>query len=226
MAALKIIWFDFGGVLSPPIPALFAQYQTKTGLAPAVLQQAMLDVAQALGLPMLAPIENALLSEVEWGRRLGAALRVRNPDIDLSRAQLSQFGQQWFSGVQANRPMVEAARRLKAAGYQVGILTNNVVEWEPYWRALVGLDEVVDLIVDSAKEGCRKPDEGFFAIASERSGFAPQQSLLIDDVLENIESAAGLGWQTLHFVDNDATLDALEAHTGVVLQTEEEVPVA
>ncbi|WP_275629362.1 HAD family phosphatase [Pseudomonas sp. 273] len=222
MAALKIVWFDFGGVLSPPIPELFAQYERKTGIAPAALQQAMQDVADDLGVPMLAPIENALISEEQWGIRLAEALRRNDPQLDLSRARLTRFGQQWFSGVQPNPAMREAARRLKGAGYQVGILTNNVVEWEPYWRELVDLDAVVDLIVDSSRERCRKPDARFFEIATQRSGRLPAQSLLIDDVAENIAAAAAQGWQTLHFIDNPGALDALEALTGVALRASEE----
>ncbi|MDU4256179.1 HAD family phosphatase, partial [Pseudomonas sp.] len=168
------------------------------------------------------PIENAVLSEVEWGARLAEALRRNDPSLDLSRARLEQFGQQWFSGVEPNPAMREAALQLKAAGYRVGILTNNVVEWEPYWRELVGLDTVVDLVVDSSHERCRKPDARFFDIAARRAGLAPAQNLLIDDVAENIEAAAALGWQTLHFRGNPGALSALEALTGIPLRAPQE----
>ena len=217
MSVVQFVWFDFGGVLSPPIPALFEQYQVKTGLSPQVLQQAMSDVADELGVPMLAPVENALLTEQQWGLRLEQALLRRDPHIDLSRARLQTFGEQWFAGVPANAPLVAAVRALKRAGYRVGILTNNVVEWALHWRAMVGLDEVVDLIVDSSQEGSRKPDAAFFAVAIERSGIAPANSLLIDDVAENIEAAKSLGWQVLHFVDNRQTLAHLQHLTGVSL---------
>lgn len=222
-AALKMIWFDFGGVLSPPIAELFEQYRCKTGLTRAALERAVLDVASELGVPALAPIENALLSEAEWGRRLAEALRRNDPTVDLSRAQLSRFGQQWFTDVQANSAMIAAVHTLKAAGYKVGILTNNVVEWEPYWRKLIDLDDVIDLIVDSSKEGCRKPDRRFFEIACERSGYKPEQSLLIDDAAENITSAAELGWKTLHFIDNPSALDALQSLTGIGMHSAEEL---
>ncbi|TFY94156.1 HAD family phosphatase [Pseudomonas nabeulensis] len=217
MSDLKFVWFDFGGVLSPPIPALFEQYQAKTGLAPRVLQQAMRDVADDLGVPMLAPVESALLTEQEWGQRLEQALRRRYPQIDLSRARLQTFGEQWFAGVPANAPLVAAVRALKRAGWRVGILTNNVVEWAPYWRAMVGLDEVVELIVDSSQERTRKPQAAFFQVAIERSGVAAKHSLLIDDVLENIEAAAALGWQVLHFTDNHQAITQLQRLTGVSL---------
>ena len=217
MSDLQFIWFDFGGVLSPPIPALFEQYQVKTGLAPHVLQQAMGDVADELGVPMLAPVESALLTEREWGERLAQALRRRDPHVELSRAHLHTFGAQWFAGVPANAPLVAAVRALKRAGFRVGILTNNVVEWERHWRAMVGLDEVVDLIVDSSQERSRKPEPAFFQVATARSGVAPQHSLLIDDVAENIEAAAALGWQVLHFIDNHQALAQLQRLTGVSL---------
>ncbi len=217
MSDVQFIWFDFGGVLSPPIPALFEQYQIKTGLAPRVLQQAMSDVADELGVPMLAPVESALLTEQDWGQRLERALRQRNAQIDLSRARLQGFGEQWFDGVPANAPLVDAVRALKRAGFRVGILTNNVVEWSPHWRAMLGLDDVVDLIVDSSEERTRKPETAFFQVAIERAGVAPKHSLLIDDVAENIEAAAALGWQVLHFRDNHQALSQLQRLTGVSL---------
>jgi putative hydrolase of the HAD superfamily len=217
MSAIEFVWFDFGGVLSPPIPALFAQYQVKTGLAPRVLQQAMQDVADELGVPLLAPVENALLTEHDWGTRLEHALRKREPQLDLSRARLQQFGAQWFAGVPANAPLVAAVRALKAAGVRVGILTNNVREWQPHWRAMVDLDEVVELIVDSSEEGWRKPDAEFFQIASARAGVTPQHSLLIDDVAENIAAASALGWQVLHFIDNRQALTELQRLSAVSL---------
>lgn len=137
MSDLQFIWFDFGGVLSPPIPALFEQYQVKTGLAPRVLQQAMSDVADELGVPMLAPVENALLTEEQWGTRLANALRRRDPQIDLSRAHLTTFGAQWFAGVPANAPLVAAVRALKRAGFRVAF--SPTMSWSgnctggPWW---------------------------------------------------------------------------------------------
>ncbi|NIE73374.1 HAD-IA family hydrolase [Pantoea sp. Ap-967] len=215
MSAIERVWFDFGGVLSPPIDALFDQYQVKTGIAPLALQQAIAEVAAELGVPPLAPIENALLSEDEWGRRVELALLAQAPPADLSRARLRRFGEQWFAGVQANVHMVEAARTLKQAGYAIGILTNNVVEWEPHWRPIVGLEGVVDLVVDSCKEGCRKPDAQFFDIALARAGLPAHANLLIDDLAGNVAAAAARGWQTVHFRDNPQALADIARATGV-----------
>lgn len=41
------VFLDFGGVLSPPIEDLFAEYERKTGIAPSDLKAAMAGVATA-----------------------------------------------------------------------------------------------------------------------------------------------------------------------------------
>ena len=40
----------------------------------------------------------------------------------------------------------------------MAILTNNVREWEPIWRAKLPVDEIFETVVDSAFVGMRKPD--------------------------------------------------------------------
>lgn len=217
MKSVDFIWFDFGGVLSPPIPSLFDQYTVKTGIPPSSLQRAMQTVATELGVPMLAPVESAMISEHEWGARIRKTLEKCEPDLDLSRADLESFGQQWFEGVAPNQLMVDAVCSLRQAGLRVGILTNNVAEWEPHWRRMLNLDDIVNVVVDSCKERCRKPETKFFDIACERSGVQPQNSLLIDDVAENIQAAQALGWKTILFTTNQEVLEAITNNTGVNL---------
>lgn len=218
MTGIDFVWFDFGGVLSPPIPALFEQYRAKTGIPPATLQRAMQVVADDLGVPMLAPVENAMISEREWGARIRNALTSSDPGLDLSKAELENFGKQWFDGVTPNLRMIEAVNSLRRTGLPVGILTNNVIEWEPYWRRMLDLDETVNLVVDSCKERCRKPEPRFFKIACERSGVQAKNSLLIDDVIENIEAAQALGWNTILFTTDHDVLEGITHQTGVDLR--------
>jgi putative hydrolase of the HAD superfamily len=214
---IEMVWFDFGGVLSPPIPWLFDNYARKTGVQPQALQQAMRVVADELGVPMLEPIECAMLTEREWGRRLRTALQRADPDCNLDAARLETFGEQWFGDVAPNHDMVAAVRALKRAGKRVGILTNNVIEWEPHWRRMIGLDAEIDLVVDSCKELCRKPEARFFRIACERAEISPLRCLLIDDLAENVEAARLSGWNVILFENNRDTLARLQNWTGVEL---------
>ncbi|EDA0234366.1 HAD-IA family hydrolase [Salmonella enterica] len=203
---MKIIWFDFGGVLSPSVPDLFTSYYLKTGIPPAVLQRAMKEVADDMNMDVLAPVEKAIITEREWGAGIRLKLRQSAPELDLSQARLEQFGEQWFDGILPNQLMIDLFRKVKATGLKAGILTNNVVEWENHWKRVAGISEEADVIVDSCKVGCRKPETEIFAIAAERAGVRPEENLLIDDVPENCMAARQCGWESVHFKDNSSAV--------------------
>ncbi len=58
-----------------------------------------------------------------------------------------------------NAPVIECLAELRGRGLRMALLTNNVREWEPLWRAkLPELDEIFELVVDSAFVGMRKPE--------------------------------------------------------------------
>ncbi|WP_405493918.1 HAD family hydrolase [Nocardia sp. NBC_00511] len=206
---MSMIYLDFGGVLSPPIEDLFTVYETKTGIAPADLKWAMAQVAAELGVQPLAPIELALLPETEWVDGLHAALRRRYPDIDLSRSR-RDFGVQWFDGHRVNPVVRQLAFDLRTRGHQVGILTNNVVEWEPTWRRMVDLDEVADHIVDSCRVGVRKPDPAIFEIARDLAGVPAAECVLVDDLAENCAAARASGWHAVRFLDAAQSISELD----------------
>ncbi|ECJ3538778.1 HAD-IA family hydrolase [Salmonella enterica] len=203
---MKIIWFDFGGVLSPSVPDLFTSYYLKTGIPPAVLQRAMKEVADDMNMDVLAPVEKAIITEREWGAGIRLKLSQSAPELDLSQARLEQFGEQWFDGILPNQLMIDLFRKVKATGLKAGILTNNVVEWENHWKRVAGISEEADVIVDSCKVGCRKPETEIFAIAAERAGVRPEENLLIDDVPENCMAARQCGWESVHFKDNSSAV--------------------
>lgn len=214
---MKIIWFDFGGVLSPSVPDLFTSYYLKTGIPPAVLQRAMKEVADDMNMDVLAPVEKAIITEREWGAGIRLKLSQSAPELDLSQARLEQFGEQWFDGILPNQLMIDLFLKVKATGLKVGILTNNVVEWENHWKRVAGISEEADVIVDSCKVGCRKPETEIFAIAAERAGVRPEENLLIDDVPENCMAARQCGWESVHFKDNSSAVTEVIA----VLQRQE-----
>ncbi|EAS8534608.1 HAD family phosphatase [Salmonella enterica] len=214
---MKIIWFDFGGVLSPSVPDLFTSYYLKTGIPPAVLQRAMKEVADDMNMDVLAPVEKAIITEREWGAGIRLKLSQSAPELDLSQARLEQFGEQWFDGILPNQLMIDLFRKVKTTGLKAGILTNNVVEWENHWKRVAGISEEADVIVDSCKVGCRKPEMEIFAIAAERAGVRPEENLLIDDVPENCMAARQCGWESVHFKDNSSAVTEVIA----VLQRQE-----
>jgi putative hydrolase of the HAD superfamily len=210
-----MLWFDFGGVLSPPLADLFSSYERKTGVDRETLWAGMTAAAEPFGLPVLAPIELGLVTEREWGRAIAAGIRRARPDVDLSRADLERFGAQWFAGERATSGVRDLLLRARENGFRVGLLTNNVVEWGPHWRAVADVDDVVEAVVDSSAVGFRKPDPEIFALAAERVGLPPEAHLLVDDLPENVEAAERAGWTAVLHEDPESTARELERLLGL-----------
>lgn len=210
--APSAVFFDFGGVLSPPLSTLFDLYTDKTGLPSAAMHAAMAAVGRDLGAHPLAPIELAQLTEADWGARLRAHLTAAGHDA--TRAQLETFGQQWFADIVVNPSMAAAVRSLRAQGLTVGVLSNNVVEWEPYWHAIIEPLGPFDAVIDSCRVGVRKPDPEIFRIAENTVGAGPSQCILVDDLEENCAAARTRGWSTVHFRTDAQVHRELAALTG------------
>ncbi|MGW0579825.1 HAD-IA family hydrolase, partial [Streptomyces sp. NPDC002920] len=92
-------------------------------------------------------------------------------------------------------------------GYRLALLTNNVREWEPLWRAQLPVDELFDVVVDSHREGVRKPDPAVYRILLDRlGGIAARRCMFVDDTDENCRAAAGLGFRAVRFADTDSAI--------------------
>ena len=86
--------------------------------------------------------------------------------------------------------VVDRVRSLRAAGYRLGLITNNVREASGSWRALVPVDELFEVIVDSSEVGMRKPNPAIFLHALELlGGVAPAAAVFLDDSPGNVVGA-------------------------------------
>src|SRR5689334_1162314 len=107
--------------------------------------------------------------------------------------------------------MIAFMRQLRGRGYKMAICTNNVREWEPLWRAKLPVDEIFDVVVDSAFVGSRKPEPRIYQITLERLGTAPEATLFVDDVDVNCEGARTAGMQAIRFRSTDQAIEDIEA---------------
>ena len=66
---------------------------------------------------------------------------------------------------------------------------------------MLPVDEIFELVVDSAFVGMRKPDPPIYELTVERlgDGITPAECLFVDDVLVNVETARELGMTAVHF---------------------------
>jgi putative hydrolase of the HAD superfamily len=103
--------------------------------------------------------------------------------------------------------MIDLMREAKRSGHHMGLLTNNVREWEPLWRTMLPVDEIFEVVVDSGFVGMRKPDRQIYDLTLERLGApSPEECLFIDDTDVNCDAARELGMSAVHYRDNDQSI--------------------
>jgi len=200
---------DFGGVLTTPLVQSFAAVQDETGVPFEQLAKAMSSIQEREGKHPLFELETGRLTEAEFLAKVGDALE---PLLG-HRPELHRFREIYFDALDPNEPMIELMREAKARGHRMGLLTNNVREWEPLWREMLPVDEIFEAVVDSGFVGCRKPDREIYQLTLERmGGIAPGECLFVDDVDVNCDTARELGMSAVHYRDNDqATREIREA---------------
>jgi putative hydrolase of the HAD superfamily len=203
---IEVVISDFGGVLTTPLIRSFAAVQDKTGIPFEELGRGMSRIAEREGSHPLFELEKGLISEPEFLTKLGDELE---PALG-HRPEMHRFREIYFDALHPNEPMIELMRELKSHGYRMAMLTNNVREWEPVWRSMLPVDEIFELVVDSAFVGLRKPDAEIYELTLERlGGVAPGSCLFIDDIERNCEAARELGISAIHYRDPRQATEAI-----------------
>jgi epoxide hydrolase-like predicted phosphatase len=111
--------------------------------------------------------------------------------------------------------MLEAIRRIRAAGIKAGALTNN---WITEDEGMGVLKPYFDAFVESARVGLRKPDPRIYELACRALDVTPPEAVFLDDIGSNLKSARALGMTTVKVDDPDSALAELERHLGLSLR--------
>ena len=109
--------------------------------------------------------------------------------------------------------MIDFIAELRRRGTRTALLTNNVREWEPIWRSkLPEVDELFEVVVDSAFVGMRKPDPAIYELTLERlGGVEASDCVFVDDLEVNCEAARALGMTAVRFVDAEQAIPEIES---------------
>jgi len=207
MSRIEAIISDFGGVLTSPLLDSFTAFQSSSGISLEQLGKGMAAVTERQGAHPLYELETGRMTEAAFLKALGDELTA-----ELGRpVELHGFGERYFEHLHPNERLIDYMRDLRGRGYKLAICTNNVREWERLWRAKLPVDEIFDVVVDSAFVGTRKPEPQIYEITLERLGAPAQAALLIDDVELNCTAARELGIMSVWFRDTDQAIAEIEA---------------
>lgn len=204
--------------MTTPLIDSFAAFQNETGISMESLARAMQLIAEDDGEHLLFELERGRTSEAEFLERMADALE---PELG-HRPQIHRFSEIYFDALEPNEPMIELMRGLRRRGYRMALLTNNVREWEPLWRSMLPVDEIFDLIVDSAFVGLRKPEPEIYRLtvarirelAPELGELESHHCLFVDDTDANVAVARELGMAAVHFRSNEQAVAEIEAALG------------
>jgi putative hydrolase of the HAD superfamily len=209
---IEAVLWDFGGViLSSPFDA-FAAYEREIGLPEGFVRRVNATNPDANAWARMernevTPEEFVGLFEQE-AAALGGTLS----------------GERILACLHGDlRPeMVEALKRVKAAGLKTACLTNNVQgggegpeDRRHQVEAVMGL---FDVLVESSKLGVRKPEPRFYEVACELLDVEPEACVFLDDLGVNLKPAKAMGMTTIKVLNADQALTDLETVLDISLR--------
>jgi putative hydrolase of the HAD superfamily len=199
---------DFGGVLTKPLMNAFNRVQNDMDLPIEAYGPAFTHSLEHDGVHPLFALERGEITEAEFLARLERAFAaVLGRDVSLHG-----FGEQLMAAMEPNQELFDHYAALRAErGLRFALCTNNVREWEARWRALLPIDELFEVVVDSAFVGTRKPEPEIYAITLERLGLPAEACAFIDDLEPNVDGAKTAGMHGIVHRDTAETIAALES---------------
>lgn len=211
MAIEAILW-DFGGVITSSPFEAFTRYETEQGLPKDFIR----------GINSTNPDTNA------WAQFESSQVSLEKFDeLFLNESTAAGHpvpGSEVVKLLAGNvRPrMVEVLKRCKQ-DYKISCLTNNVrsgtgagMSRSPENAAEVeAAMALFDHVLQSSKEGMRKPQPEFYLLACERMGVEPDKVIYLDDLGINLKPAKKLGMTTIKVLSEAQAIADLSELLGI-----------
>ena len=203
-----VLW-DFGGVLSASPFEAFARYEVEHGLPAGFLRSVNAADPHTNAWARFERSELDLAGFDAGFAEESEALGHRVPGADVLALLAGDL-----------RPaMLEAVRRCRRHGLVTALLTNNMAPMqEGEWSAGIDLDELFDVVVESATAGVRKPEPAAYELVLKEMGLAAAAVVFLDDLGINLKPARAMGMTTIKVDDPETALTELEQLVGITLR--------
>ncbi|MFC0588712.1 HAD-IA family hydrolase [Novosphingobium aquiterrae] len=207
--------FDFGGVITASPFEAFNRLEAERGLPRDFIRE--VNAANPDG-NAWALFERAEIDAARFDTLFAAEAAALGHTLDGASVLAVLSG--------AIRPaMVTALDQLKAAGFRLACITNNVPAGHGAGMARSGdakdaYEQVFarfEQVIESSKAGVRKPDPRIYLLMCERLGLEPAACVYLDDLGINCKPAAQLGMQAIKVTSGEQALADLSAIVGLAL---------
>jgi putative hydrolase of the HAD superfamily len=207
---LAAVIFDLGGVVFPSPFEAFDEYDHGNGLEKGTLR-ALIRRSSEEG--AWAALERGDLSMDEFVAALEAEADGAGFRLD-ARKMMALLG----SHLGPRPEMATAIERIREHGLKTAALTNNWADDRKRSAPHPLHDSLgFDTIVESAREGLRKPDPRIYALVIARLNVLASEAVFLDDLGINLKPARAMGMTTIKVVDPADALRELEAVLGFSL---------
>lgn len=199
MTQITTVLFDFAGVLtSSPWAAMTAAGGGNLEL--------LIGSYEEDGDHPWHQVERGEMALMDWAVAVTEMGRAQGIDVDFTPLQ------RLLGDMTLHEPIIERVRSLRTEGYRTGLITNNVREGSATWRAMLPLDELFEVVVDSCEVGMRKPNAAIFHHTLELLGaLPPHQAVFLDDSPGNVAGAQRAGLHAILVDDPDDAVKDLDA---------------
>jgi putative hydrolase of the HAD superfamily len=218
LTAIEAVIFDFGGVFTTSPVENFATFEKARGLPQRFIGGVIKQNHHANA---WAQFERAEIGFADFDRLFAAETRAAGHEI--GGADLVALLSLTF------RPeMIAALRKVTAAGFKTGCITNNLPGMDSAAMLADGenRDEAAaifalfDHVIESSKAGVRKPEPRIYEMMCAALGVAPEACVFLDDLGINLKPAQAMGMRTIKvpFGDVGPAIEALEELVGAPLR--------
>lgn len=132
----------------------------------------------------------------------------------LAGMEIDAFQEKYWNGRVKNSTALAWIEQLRSDGYKVGLLS-NISTWRMHdFFTDNELNSMFDAVVLSGEVGLIKPSSEIFELAADKLGVRPEDCVMIDDLLENVDGAQAAGMRAILFGDTAqarADLELIEA---------------
>lgn len=184
-SAIEAVLFDLTGVLTTsPWPAITASAKGDLDLLVGPYHEDTDHPWHRL--------ERGEITIDEWFTEIQAVADAAGAELDLTPLQ------SLLSTLTVHDDVVGHIAALRADGYRTALVTNNVREGSATWRAMISVDDLFDVVVDSSAVGMRKPNPAIYTHTLDLlGGIAPERAVFLDDVEGNLVGARLAGLHTI-----------------------------
>lgn len=208
-AEVRAVVFDWGGVLTPPIPQLVRAWAAAdridwdsyiTAVGPWLTAAYEDDGAHN---PVHA-LERGECSAAEFEQLLAQRLVRTDGGPVRAEGMLARM----LAGGEPITAMYDIIRDLRRVGLRTALLSNS---WGDGGYPRADFPALFDAVVISHEVGMRKPEPRIFLHTAGLLGLEPAECVFIDDIAANIAAAEALGMTGIHHADPASTAARLAA---------------